>query len=148
MIGHLHIYIYIYIYIIYIYIYIYIYYIVQSVPHLSFIHSAIIGQSEDFWKKQSIWLIFCSKSGGYLCVCVPKFVYYWMLVWLCMCCCSSGYIYVCLCMYWNASLHNYTYFCYQLMGRSGMKEESVRREEWVREGGMDCCNQNFFFQTP
>ena len=30
------------------------------------------------------------------------------------------------------------------MERSWTKEESVRRrEEWVREKEMDCCNQNF-----
>ena len=32
------------------------------------------------------------------------------------------------------------------MGRGVTKEEeSVRREERVKEGEMDCCNPNFFF---
>ena len=47
---------------------------------LGFIHFAIVGQSEDLKKKRFIWLIFCSKSGGYLCACVLKFVYVLMLV--------------------------------------------------------------------
>ena len=43
----------------------------------SFKHFAFVGQSEGFLKKRLlIWLIFCSKSGGYLCVCGPKYVYY------------------------------------------------------------------------
>ena len=52
---------------------------------------------------------------------------------LCMCCCSRVHMYVCLCMYWHASLHIYTYFRCLLVGRSGTKEESVKRR--VSEGG-------------
>ena len=43
---------------------------------LGFMHFAFIRQGEVFKKDLLIWLIFCSKSGGYLCVCGPKFVYY------------------------------------------------------------------------
>ena len=48
-------------------------------------------------------------------------------------------------MYWHASSQIYSYFCCLLVGRSATKEESVRKEEWVKEWEMDCCNQNFFF---
>ena len=61
---------------------------VQSVT-LSFMQSAIVGQSEDLKKKLIIWLKFCSKSGGYLCLCVS----------LCLCVVARTYIstYVCVC---------------------------------------------------
>ena len=42
------------------------------------------------------------------------------------------------------SMH-YTYLRCQLMGKGETKEESVRREKRVWEGGMHCCNQNLFF---
>ena len=31
------------------------------------------------------------------------------------------------------------------MGRGETKEKGARREELIREGEMDCYNQNFFF---
>ena len=43
-------------------------------------------------------------------------------------------------------IYMYTYFRSLLIGRDETKEESVRREEWMRRGlEMDCCNQNDFF---
>ena len=60
-----------------------------------------------------------------LFVYVPKFVYVLLLV----------HTYVCVC----TGMHLYIYFCCLLMGRSGTKEEWVRKEE------MDRCNQNFFW---
>ena len=94
---------------------------------LGFMHFAIIGHCE---------------NGYYLNVCVPKFVYYWMLISLCICCCSRVHIYICLRMYWHASTHLSTVCWWE--GRR-WKEEGVRRKEWVKEGKMDCCYQNFFY---
>ena len=50
-----------------------------------------------------------------------------MLVCFCMCCCSHVPIYVCLHLY--IYIYIYTYFCCLLLGRVGMKEESVRK--WI-----------------
>ena len=73
---------------------------------LGFMHFAFIRQSEGFQKNRLLWLILCSKSGSYLCVCVPKFVCYLMLVCLCMCCCLSIHIYQCLHIYGHASCND------------------------------------------
>ena len=108
-----------------IYIYIYIYYMVLSVT-LSFMQSAIVGQSEGLLKKRLIWLILVGEVGvicvcSYICVLlnVSMFVYVPSLV------CTYVGIFG---MYWHVSLHICTYFCCLLVGRGRTKEESVRRE--------------------
>ena len=84
---------------IYIYIYIYIYYMVESVT-LGFMHFAIVGQSEELKKTINIINFLFEKWGLLLClcVCVPKFVCYWMLVCWCMFCFSCIHMCICLCM--------------------------------------------------
>ena len=71
-------------------------------------------------KKRLIWLIFVWKVWV-ICVCVPKFVCYWMLVCLCICCHLHVHMCICLHIYWNASLYIYTYFHYLLVGRNRTK---------------------------
>ena len=73
-------------------------------------------------------MVLCSKSGGYLCV--PKFV-------------LPARTYVRMFVYLLACV--YTYFHCFLMGRSGTKEESVRREEVGEEGGNGLLQSEFLF---
>ena len=48
-------------------------------------------------------------------------------------------------VYGNASLHIYIYFRWLLMGRGETKKESVRKEEWVREGANRLMQSEFLF---
>ena len=72
------------------------------------------------------------EHSTHLCVYMPKFVCYRMLVYLWICCCSRIHIYICLRIYWHASLYIYKYFRCLFLRKGEMNEESVRREEWVR----------------
>ena len=76
-------------------------------------------------------------------VCVVKFLCYWMLVFFNMCCRSRVNTFVCLC---EPRLHLYIFrhistVCW--WKRVGTKKQSVRREEWLREYEVDCCNEVF-----
>ena len=95
-------------------------------------------------KNWLIWLNFCSKIGGYLCIWVPKSVCYWMLVGLCMCCWLRVLIYARLRMYWNTSWHIYifTHFPAVCNGKGWDDGRECEKGRVGERGEMDCCNQN------
>ena len=123
---------------IYIYIYIYIYITWYCLwPWFAIRNRRTEWRS---FKKTITMLIFLIWTVG-------LFVYICVLLNVNMCIWCRSFLHMCiyLCMYWYAYLHIYTYFRCLLVGTSGTKEDSVRREEWVREDEIYCCNQKLFF---
>ena len=88
-----------------------------------------------YWMFVCVCVIECLYACVLLNVCMR--VCYWMLVCVCMCCCSCVHMHFVLRMYCHTSLHMYTYFRCLLVGSSGTKEETVKREEWVRKEEID-----------
>ena len=90
------------------------------------------------------FFLFMLEMGFCLCVYVPKFG-----TFECWCvgvrAVGRAIMNTYICAYNGVHLYIFTYFCCLWVGRGETKEESVRREEWVRRGKRNCYSHNDFF---
>ena len=81
-----------------------------------------------------MWLIFVWRGILFVCMCVPKFVCFWMLVYLCMCCRLYIHIYIYLHIQRHASVIGMGWDKRRKCEKGRVVEEGVGKEllqsEW------------------